>query len=374
MGSRSEPGHGVIVYDFLFCRGGAEQVTLTLARNLPGTDVCVAFRDRDAFPPRSVEALRCLELSAPPRLRLPVWRTLSGLHHFRRRAPFLADYDWAIFSGSNAPVAVHHRKGLRNLYYCHTIPRFAYDLYNWYLESLPPWQRPAFRALASHVRGRYENALSAMDVIIVNSENVRARLQRHIGHDALVINPPCETEAFQWIEDGDYYLSTARLERYKRIDVIISAFRRMPHCKLVIASGGSDEPRLRALADGADNISFVGWQSAGALRRLVGSCLATVYVAKDEDFGISPVESMAAGKPVIGVAEGGMLETVKDGETGILVPAPPTAESIGQAVRALSANRAREMRHACEQRAQQYSVNRFTSRIRALVQGGSKRT
>ena len=299
---------------------------------------------------------------------MTIGKTLSGQRSFRRRASFVADYDWTIFSGSNAPVAVHHRPDGGNLYYCHTLPRFAYDLFDWYLTSLPAWQRPAFRLLASYVRREYENALTLMDHIIANSENVRNRLNHYLGLDAEVIHPPCDVYGYQWQGQEDFYLSTARLEPYKRVDRIIEAFRSMPDKKLVVASGGSDESRLKRLAQDADNIYFTGWVSEEELKRLVGTAIATIYVAKDEDFGMSPVESMAAGKPVIGNAEGGLLETVIHEETGILLPAYPEPSDIAEAVRNLTLKRAQDMRHACQERASQLSRERFLDNMTRAIE------
>ncbi|WP_204353717.1 glycosyltransferase [Salinisphaera orenii] len=359
---------GVIAYDFLFCRGGAEEVTLALARGLEGLDVCVGFRDLVVFPDEALGGIRVRPLGRPPSLAFRAWRTLSGLHAFRHRAGFLADYDWAVFSGSNAPVAVHHRPAGRNLYYCHTLPRFAYDLFDWYLAALPAWQRPAFRLLARYVRREYERALGRMDRVIANSANVQDRLWRYLGIDAEVVHPPVDTAGFRWREQGGYFLSTARLEPYKRVDRIIEAFRCMPERELVVASGGSDEPRLRRLAAGAANIRFAGWQSDEGLRELVGNALATVYVAKDEDFGMSPVESMAAGKPVVAAAEGGLLETVVDGETGVLVPADPAPEDLIVAVERLTPEVALGTRPVCENRAEAFGVDRFVHRMRELIE------
>jgi glycosyltransferase involved in cell wall biosynthesis len=362
-----EEEKGVVAYDFLLCRGGAEQLTLALARSLKNAEICVAFRDASAFSDDALEGIPVRTLGRPPVLPVRAWRTLSGLHAFRRRAGFLADYDWAVFSGSNAPVAVRHRPHGGNLYYCHTPPRFAYDLYDHYLSRLPGWQRPAFRLLARKVRREYEGALARMDLILANSENVRARLQTHLGVQAEVVHPPCDVDGFQWEGQGGYYLSTARLEPYKRVDRIIEAFRRMPDKRLVVASGGSDEARLRTLAAGAPNIEFRGWVGGEALRRLVGNAIATLYLPIDEDFGMSPVESMAAGKPVIGCAEGGLLETVIAGQTGLLTPPDPGSSDIMEAVQALGPERAAAMRSACEERARGYSTERFLREMRGMI-------
>jgi glycosyltransferase involved in cell wall biosynthesis len=207
-----------------------------------------------------------------------------------------------------------------------------------------------------------------MDHIVANSENVRNRLNHYLGLDAEVIHPPCDVSGYQWQGQEDFYLSTARLEPYKQVDRIIEAFRDMPDKKLVVASGGSDESRLKRLAQDADNIYFTGWISEEELKRLVGTAIVTIYVAKDEDFEMSPVESMAAGKPVIGNAEGGLLETVVHEETGILLPAYPEPSDIAEAVRNLTPKRAQDMRHACQERASQFSRERFLDNMTRAIE------
>jgi glycosyltransferase involved in cell wall biosynthesis len=158
------------------------------------------------------------------------------------------------------------------------------------------------------------------------------RLKKYLDVESEVLYPPCDTEGFEWMGDGDYFLSTARLEPLKRVDLIVEAFKDMPNKKLIVASGGSQLESLEELADGAKNITFTGWVSDTELRRLVGNCTATIYIPKDEDFGISPVQSLAAGKPVIGVNEGGVVETVRETADGVLISTPPSAAKIRDAV------------------------------------------
>ncbi len=134
-----------------------------------------------------------------------------------------------------------------------------------------------------------------------------------------------------------------------------------------MSSGGGDEARLRRIAAGAENIEFVGWTSDARQKALIGSAIATLYLAKDEDFGMSPVESMAAGKPVIAVAEGGLKETVIDGQTGLLLKPAPTVMSVVEAVRALDAVRAGRMREACQARARLFTRDRFLKHMQSLV-------
>lgn len=243
---------------------------------------------------------------------------------FRVRARCLHDAETVVYSGFYAPLAVHHQQQGRRIYYCHTIPRFAYDLYDSTLEGFPLPLRPLYALFVRWFRRQYEAAIGRMDLILVNSENVRQRLLRYTGRDAEVVYPPVATQHFHVLEDGGYYLSTARLVANKRVDVIVQAFMAMPERRLVVLSGGPEADRLQAMAAGAPHIVFTGWQSDEALRRWVGGARAVIYLPVDEDFGMSPVEAMAAGKPVIGVAEGGLLETVVPGETGVLIDSPLT--------------------------------------------------
>lgn len=362
---RAEARRGAILYDFLHCQGGAERLTLDLLADFPNAELWVGYRDRRWFPDPGSLGNRLHDLHLPA--RFIGGRTLLGALGFRFLTRPLASYDWALFSGSVAVEGVHQRPQGRNLYYCHTVPRFAYDLQQDYAQRLPPLARPVFGVVAASMRYRYQKALAKMDLVIANSENIRTRLQRYLGQDARVIHPPCDTQQQRWLGQSDYYLSTARLEGYKRVDLLIEAFRQLPSQRLIVASGGSDEQRLRRLAQDAPNIQFTGWLDDQRLRESIGHCIATLYVAKDEDFGMSPVESMAAGKPVIGVAEGGLLETIRDGETGLLIQPPPKVETIIKAVRQLSPARARAMRPACEQRAQDFTKAAFSAQMQQAV-------
>jgi glycosyltransferase involved in cell wall biosynthesis len=213
-----------------------------------------------------------------------------------------------------------------------------------------------------------------MQRVAANSGNVRARLRRYLGlEDVHVIHPPVNTETWQWIEQGDYYLSNARLEPYKRVDRVVRAFMAMPDRKLVVTSGGSQLDALRKLADGCHNIHFTGWTSPGELRDLVGRCIATVYLARDEDFGMAPVESMAAGKPVIGVDEGGLRETIVHGDTGWLIELgdDESVDDLIDAVRRLEPEVAFAMRPACERRAQAFRGEVFDAALDRFVEGDS---
>lgn len=359
-----------MVYDFLAVPGGAEAVTLHWLRTHPDWSLVTGFVNEAAFPPATLPMERITALGSP--LAHPVRQALRVTRDFRRQGERLAAWDRVLFSGVYAPVGVRGRPPGNNFYYCHTPPRFVYDLAAWYREQVPAWQRPALGWLAARIRRDYESALGHMQSIAANSATVRDRLRQHLGLDNVtVIHPPVRTDDWTWGGQDDYYLSTARLEPYKRVDWAVRAFRDMPDRKLVVASGGSQLEALKALASGCDNIHFTGWLDRQALQKLVGGCIATLYLARDEDFGLSPVESMAAGKPVIGVREGGLTETVIHDSTGLLLdPAhADDREALAEAVRSLGAERAHGMRTACETRARDFSPERFDRAITAWLDG-----
>ncbi|NDV24939.1 glycosyltransferase family 4 protein [Desulfovibrio sp. JC022] len=347
-----------ILYDFLYCMGGAEKTTFVMQDAFAGSKVCVDFVNKNSF--RGLKEDDVIELGRFSTCQ--PFNALKGIHNFKTKTRFLNNCDLVIYSGSYAPCAVQNQSKGKKILYCHTIPRFAYDLYDHYLESIPFFACPVFKMLVAYVRKSYERAFSQMDTVIANSQNVRLRIKKYLNADAMVIHPPVETSVFKWIDQHDYYLSTARLEKYKRVDLIVSAFKKMPHKKLIVASGGAELENLKKLAANASNITFTGWIAHAELVRLTGNAIATIYLPKDEDFGMSPVESMAAGKPVIGAKEGGVLETVLDGKTGLLIE--PEVGEIVRAVNVLDSARAAEMKEQCVERARQFDIKCFVSKLK----------
>lgn len=370
----TDPSRGkggvAVAYDFMLVPGGAERLTLHALRSHADWRLVTGFLDATAFDGVDLPLERMHTLTGPSRRR--GWQGLKVLRAFERADEPLAEFERVLFSGSYAPAGIRHRPGGGNFYYCHTPPRFAYDLEDWTLEQAAPWQRPALRWLARRVRASYEDALARMDRVAANSETVRARLRRYLGlEDVAVIHPPVDTADWRWRGQEDFYLSNARLEPYKRVAWAVDTFRDLPDHTLVVASGGSELAALQARAEGCANIRFTGWCPETTLRDLTGRCIASLYLARDEDFGMSPVESMAAGKPVIGVAEGGLRETVVPDETGLLLPpdAANDTEALRTAVLALDADRARSMRAACEARAARFDGAAFDRALDAFLDG-----
>lgn len=359
-----------IFYDYFMVRGGAEKVTLDLL-DLPGNPDCyVHFIDKE-FPLSAAKKRQIKTLSHSavlwrllPRACTQLLTPLAFLLNSKRVA---ASEKVLFFTGIFSILASRKSSKTTQIYYCHTPPRHWYDLEDYYHES----QSILIRILISFqkflFKGRYERAIDNMDIVLANSENVQRRLNEYLSVKSRVLYPPTNTADYAWKPAQGYYLSTARLEPYKRVRIVVEAFKSMPDKQLIIASGGSEENELRRIATGFTNIKFTGWCSQGDLKNLIEDSIATIYVPIDEDFGLSPVESMAAGKPVIGVAEGGVQETVIDRETGYLCPANPKAEDIEAGVCWLDGERATQLRKACEERANSFSMNNFRTQVLDLL-------
>ncbi|MFO7601339.1 MAG: glycosyltransferase [Candidatus Desulfacyla sp.] len=383
----------IVLHDFFNTPDGGGGVAVMLAKAFHA-DLVTGHLDERAFSqgyfdgatPKSLDAYH----TSPRWLRFSqIFQLWWAFAHFPNVAGL-----WAIFSGSFSPLAYRKIAG-RKIFYCLTPPRLLYDQRNFMVRQVPVWQRPLLRCVMFLYRLAYERAVRHMDMIVTISETVRERTIRYLGHDSLVVYPPCETVRFRWLEAGGFYLSTARVDPLKRVELIVNAFKAMPGKRLVVVSGGSDLPRVKGIAEGSPNIEVLGWVNDETLCDLMGRCIATIYVPRHEDFGISPVESMAAGKPVIGVQEGALFETVGEGrgagsrgerkwvgdrraeagremmitDCGVLVAKDPGIKDIVEAVEWMTPERAFGMRRACEARARRFDTNVFLQKMRDVIEG-----
>jgi glycosyltransferase involved in cell wall biosynthesis len=355
---------GLVLYDFLAARGGAEAVFLNIIDALPNSRGATAFVREGLFD--STVLRRVSVISRPTKSRYLWALTLPSTFLFATKIIRPGDR-WIIFTGIYTPFLALTSGAKFKILYCHTPPRFSTDLRQHYRTSLPALLRPFFDIYCGIFSSAYGRALRQMNIVIANSENVKTRLKKYFDVDATVLYPPIYIDKFENLGDEGYYLSTARLEDYKRVDLIIEAFKLMPTKRLIVTSGGSKAEALQRLAERSPNIQFTGWVTSQELSKLVGRCTATIYIPIDEDFGISPVESQAAGKPVIGVNDGGLKETILHGETGILLDAEVTPTTIASAVLALEALPKDAVRISCIKNAKRFSTSVFNETLRRLT-------
>ncbi|HMA32187.1 MAG TPA: glycosyltransferase, partial [Casimicrobiaceae bacterium] len=255
--------------------------------------------------------------------------------------------------------------------YCYTPMRYAWDLRDQYLQ-----QTGLDHGLRGWVAGRVLDRLQAwdretsgrVDDFIAISRYVADRIRRCYGRDSTVIHPPVAIDPVDAAPvRGSTYVTVSQLVPYKRVDLIVEAFRHLPDRELVVIGEGPERPRIEAIA--GPNTRMLGHLPDHARDQWLAKARAFVFAA-DEDFGIAPLEAQARGTPVIALARGGALETVRGldapAPTGVLFP-EQTADAIVAAVRELEANRGRIDSAACMANAHRFEPGRFRRELRDFV-------
>ena len=352
-----------VFYDYLETVGGGERVVLTLAKHFDA-DLITTQLDPDLPARAGYEGVRIVSLGKIA--RGPPFKQLHATWKFSRAR--LEGYDAHILIGNWAHFAGKHHHP--NLYYCLTPTRSFYDLRSVTLARLPPLRRAVAKAWIGVHGALDRRAVRHVDRIVAISENVRGRVRRFYGRDADVIYPPVATGRFRFIELGDRWLSVNRLYPEKRLDLQMEIFRRLPSESLVVVGGYTKGDRTEAHVGSLrppKNVTFVGEVSESALADLYGRCRGLVTTAIDEDFGITPVEAMAAGKVVLATDEGGYRETIASGRTGFLLP--PTPDAFAQKICDLDDSTLLSMRDACVARARDFQETVFLRRIRDAIGG-----
>ena len=209
---------------------------------------------------------------------------------------------------------------------------FGYERQDVFLATYPRPARPFLRLLANSIRRWDQARTDRPHLYVALSRYIADRVRDLYRREAVVVFPPVETARFQEAAvatpPGDYFLTALRLESYKRVDIVVEACTRLG-LPLKVAGRGPEEKRLREIA--GPTVEFLGFVPDEELPRLYAGCRAFLFPA-EEDFGIAPVEALAAGRPVIAYGAGGCLETVEDGVTGLHFP-EQSASSLMDALR-----------------------------------------
>ncbi len=320
-----------LIQDFFIAPGGSEQVAIELARLLPGSDVFTTFMDAEYGPRLDGHPVHTWPLQRMRGARLR-YRAFLPLYPLWFERLDLRRFDLVVSSSSAFAKAVRTRRSARHIAYVHAPMRYAWDLES-YIDrsSLSPASRLAARTLRPALRWWDRRTSVRPDVVVANSLAVRDRIRRVWDRDAEVIHPPVDLSDIEpSTRDEGFLLVVARLLAYRRIDVLVDAAAHVDRPVIVIGDG-LELDRLRRRA--GPSVRFLGRISRDAVVDHLRRCHAYV-VPGEEDFGMAPVEAMAAGKPVIAYAAGGALETVIDGKTGLFFERQ-TPEALVDAVQRL---------------------------------------
>jgi glycosyltransferase involved in cell wall biosynthesis len=357
-------GRSVVAHDFFVTEGGADLVALEFARLLPDAEIYTTFFSRDRFGDRL----------APDRVHTwPLQRFRSLERHFRSLLPLYPIFftrldvgpaDLLLSSSIAFTHAVRPPTSGIHVSYVHTPMRYAWDLETYLDRSTSRRSTSAAARFIRPILQRWDRSTAGRpDVVVANSATVQARIRRYWDRDSTVIYPPVDVEAFRPSSRNDgYYLIASRLLHYRRIDLAVRACSDLG-LRLVVVGDGPEAARLRGIA--GPSIEFRGFVPRAELVDLFCRCRGYV-VPGIEDFGIAPVEAMAAGKPVVAYAAGGAAETVLDGITGRFFH-EPTVEALSSVLREVNATSFDPS--ACRRRAETFSRSRFFGEWRQLLLG-----
>ncbi|MFC2167277.1 glycosyltransferase [Acidobacteriota bacterium] len=352
-----------IVHDYFNKKGGGERLALNLAEAFDA-DIFTGFVDSEKT--YDITNYRVHELSKP--IRNPVFKIITLHNKFKKLR--LKGYDAVILIGTTSLAAAEHNHP--NIWYCNTPVRHLYSQRDWFIKQISPLQRIVLRIFHYWLKPTDQRNVRQVDKIVCNSENIKDRIKRFYGEtfykNASVIYPPVMTNPFKAKSQKDFYLSFGRLDKLKRIPLIVDAFKDMPNKKLVVVSGGPELESIKRMSNGYKNIDIKGYVSHEELEELIGSCIATIYIPIDEDFGMSPLEGMAAGKPCIGVDEGGLKETIIHKKTGYLCDRDIKKEDLIQAVKWMNEAQAKKMRPVCIREAQRFHQEGFREKMQKEIQ------
>jgi glycosyltransferase involved in cell wall biosynthesis len=293
---------------------------------------------------------------------------------FSPKVKELAKNDIVIFSFGNIAFVPHRVKkynpNIKTIAYIHTPPRVYTDQNESVLSNMSWYKRPLFKIFTKLVLWNFNNAVNSCDHIIANSENISGRLKKYcdITTDS-VIFPLVDTANFKNLPSQDFYLSHARLEPLKRIDLIVKAFQKMPDKKLIITSGGPMKKWVEDYISDNDikNIEFKGRVTDEIRDNLMSTCMAGIYIPVDEDAGITQLEFMACGKPIIGVNDGGLIESIIDGKTGILMSKEPTVEELIDVINSTPKAQLEAMKEDCLTQALKFDKSVYFGKFDEVV-------
>jgi glycosyltransferase involved in cell wall biosynthesis len=354
-----------LVHDFLREYGGAERVVEGMHEIWPEAPLYTSFVDWNALGEHAARFKNwdirtswvqnnwlVKKYHSPLRFLAPkIWESLD-----------VSGYDVVISSsGWFMCRGVKVKKPAIHICYIHHPPRNLYG-YATGSDVQKYWPVRVYATVINFFLRQYDfETAQRVDYFVANSKETARRVQKFYRRDSTVIYPPVDISGVKPKQKGEYFLSVGRLTYAKRVDLAIGACNKLA-LPLKIVGKGKEEASLRSIA--GPTVEFVGGVSDSELGELYGGARAFLFCALDEDFGMVPVEAMGHGVPVIALGEGGVLETVIDGKTGILFQCP-TIESLIAAIKKFAKTKI-DIKD-CISQANKFSKERFKTELKSFV-------
>lgn len=315
-----------LVHDYINEFGGAERVLATLAEMYPEAPIYTAFYRTgsaayERFKHRDIRVswahhlpFFSSKLHSPLRFLAPqIWRSFD----FSDFDVVISSSSWYITKGIQVPSSSLH------VSYIHTPPRYLYG-YDTSINWKKYWPIRVYAAIVNKELRQFDyETAQQVDVLVANSDNVRRRIEKYWRRESTIIYPPVEISKisnfqFPISNEEEYFLIISRLVGGKGLEMAVRAANKLQVPLKVVGTGagwGKEEQRLKKLA--GPTVLFLGYVDDGKLRSLYANAKAFLALAKDEDFGITPVEAMLTGTPVVAYRGGGYMETVVEGKSGV---------------------------------------------------------
>jgi len=362
-----------IVHEWFVTYVGSEKVVEQLLALYPEADL---FTLVDFLPASERDFLKGRKIHTSFIQKLPLAKK-----YYRQYLPWmplaieqfdLSEYELIISSSHAVAKGVLTAPDQLHISYVHSPMRYAWDMQHQYLretgldKGIFSWYT---RRLLHRMRLWDYRTANGVDWFVANSRFIARRIWKVYRREAKVIHPPVQIENFPLQETkSDYYLAASRMVPYKKMDLIVEAFNRMPEKRLVVIGEG---PGLRKVkANAKSNIEVLGYQPTGILSQYMQGARAFIFAAR-EDFGIMPLEAQASGTPVIAFGEGGALETIRgldDAQpTGVFFK-EQTPEAIINAVDLFEANEHKITPAVCRKNSEGFSPQRFRSEFAQFVE------
>jgi glycosyltransferase involved in cell wall biosynthesis len=362
-----------VVHDWFTTYVGGERVVEQILHLFPGADI---FASIDTLPEHERGFLGGRTATTSPAQNWPFvkkhYRALLPLMMFAIEQLDVSGHELVLSSSSAIGKGVITGPDQLHISYVHSPMRYAWDLQHEYLRDAG-MERGArgliARWILHHARIWDLRTANGVDYFVANSQFIANRIWKVYRRKAEVIYPPVDVENFQLREaKEDFYLSVSRMVPYKKIPVIVEAFKTMPDKRLVVIGEGTEMSRVKALA--GRNVEVLGYQPTRIVRDYMQRAKAMVFAA-EEDFGIGPVEAQACGTPVIAFGRGGALETIRGPDAELpsgLFFMDQRAPAIVEAVRRFERSQESIQPRACRQSALRFSIELFRQRYGDYVQ------
>ena len=351
---------------------GGEKVLAALGEMFPKADVFT-----HAYVPGNMEGMfDSRKVTESFIARLPLGRShpqaYLPLMPAASRSLRLDGYDLIVSSESGPIKGISKPKGARHVCYCHTPMRYLWDMHDEYYRTAGLCGKVAMSLFTGYLRNEDLKSAEPVDKFVANSAFVAERIKRIYGRDAVVVHPPVDVEFFSGAAarprglpfGGEYYLYVGELRDYKRPDLAVKAAVRMNR-NLVVVGNGNMRNALERDVGGRGNVVFAGRTIGESLRSLYAGAKALLFPGI-EDFGIVPVEAQAAGTPVVALGNGGALETVVEGHTGMFFD-DQTVEGLCRAIEEFESRSWSS--DACRSNVARFSKGRFVNEMQKAIDG-----